>query len=421
MLRLPLVATVAVLAISVALGLVGQAGAATTMVMANSVTLKFEPQTVNIAVGDTVMWMGVTGAHTVTSTSPNWTMNSSTDTSFTFTAPGTYTYFCQIHGPPMSGEVVVQGADGATSTPTSTQTVTNTPGPNSPTVSPTATTGSGPSAGTLVALLTGANEVPATTSSGTGSVTLRLDATAGTVLGTWNATGLSSNIISAHVHRGAAGANGGIVIPFSNLPSTGGSFSTSDVADAGLIREILASPGGFYVNVHTANNTGGEVRGQLQPAATCGSPPLGTSTLGATLLASSEVPPKSGATGSVTLAFNEAAGTIEGSWNISGPTSGLVAAHIHQNAAGANGPVVVPFSPIPTAGGRFTTTTTGVSPHLIANILANPSAFYVNVHSEQNLGGETRGQLGCVASGIKVYLPLIPRNAGVDLVDAGFS
>jgi plastocyanin/Cu/Zn superoxide dismutase len=409
MLRLPLVTAVAVLAVSVAMTLVGQVGAATTMVTTNSATLKFEPSTVTIAVGDTVMWMGVSG-HTVTSNSSNWSFNTASDASFNFMAPGTYTYFCQVHGPSMNGEVIVQGADGATNTPTSTQTVTSTPGPNSPTVSPTATSATGPSAGTLVALLTGAGEVPPTSSTGTASVTLRLDGTAGTVIGTWNATGLTSNIVGAHVHRGGAGTNGGIEIPFSGVPAAGGSFSTSDVASLGLIREILANPGGFYVNVHTANNTGGEVRGQLQGAATCA-----TGTLGAGLLPSNERPPVvAGATGDVTLAFNEAAGTIEGSWNVSGPTSGLVAAHIHQNATGANGPVVVPFSPIPSAGGRFVTTTTSVSPHLIANILANPSAFYVNVHTDQNLGGETRGQLGCVASGNKVYLPLVPRNAGAD-------
>jgi hypothetical protein len=108
----------------------------------------------------------------------------------------------------------------------------------------------------------------------------------------------------------------------------------------------------------------------------------------------------------VTLAFNPAAGTVTGRWNVVGATSNIVAAHVHQNAAGANGPIVVPFSGVPPAGGQFTTTST-VAPELIANILANPSAFYVNAHTAVNPAGETRGQLGC----LRVWLPLIPRNA----------
>src|SRR2546426_2068223 len=188
MLRLPLLAAVAVLTIAVALSLIGPAGAATTMVTA--VNMSFQPPSVPINVGDTVQWMGISG-HTVTSDSPNWYMNSTTDTSFKFTAPGRYTYHCQVHGPTvMSGEVLVQGK--------------------------------------LVALLTGPNENPSTSSTGTASVTLDFDATAGTVTGTWNVTGMSSNIIAAHIHPGAAGVNGPPVIPFSGLPAAGGSFSTSN-------------------------------------------------------------------------------------------------------------------------------------------------------------------------------------------------
>src|SRR6185369_11676192 len=116
--------------------------------------------------------------------------------------------------------------------------------------------------GRLVALLTASNERPPTTGTGTASVTFTFDADAGTVAGTWNATGLTSSLTMAHIHRGAAGTNGGIVIPFSDVPSTGGSFSTSNRGvDPALIREILADPAGFYANIHTANNSGGEVRG----------------------------------------------------------------------------------------------------------------------------------------------------------------
>jgi plastocyanin len=364
MLRLPLLAIVAVLSIAVALSLIGSAGAATTTVRV--VGMSFQPQSVIINVGDTVQWTGISG-HTVTSSSPNWSIDATSDTSYRFSATGLYSYYCRVHGAAvMSGEVIVQGE--------------------------------------LVALLTGANQSPPVTSAGTASVTLDFDATAGTVNGTWNVTGLTSDVIAAHVHRGAPGVNGPIVIPFADVPAAGGSFATSNTGvDPALIREILANPGGFYVNVHTSTNSGGEVRGPLQLRTTCGSDTLRTS-----LRSSNEIPPKSGATGEVMLAFDEAAGTITGTWNVAGASSNLSAAHIHQNAAGANGPVVVPFSAPPAGGGRYTTTTTGVNPELIANILANPSAFYVNVHTTANPGGETRGQLACVRS----FLPLVPQRAG---------
>lgn len=396
--RLPLLAAVVALAVAVALGIIGQVGAATTTVMATS-SNTFNPSTATINVGDTVQWTGITGNHTVTSSSSNWSFRSVADTSFTFNAAGTYDYFCEIHAG-MTGRVIAQQA-GATNTP-----IPPTSTPGMPTATPT--TGPAGSSGTLVALLIGAGQNPPVTTSGTGSVTLAFDANAGTVTGTWNATGLSSNLTAAHIHRGAPGTNGPIVIPFSNLPTNGGSFSTSNSGvDASLIREILGNPGGFYANIRTANNTSGEVRGPLQPPASCG-----TGTLNTTLLPSSENPPKSaGASGDVTLVFDQTAGTIAGTWNVGGPSGNITAAHIHQNALGANGPIVVAFTPLPTGGGRFSTTSTAVASQLIANILANPSAFYVNVHTDVNLAGETRGQLGCVASGRRVWAPLVARNA----------
>ena len=67
------------------------------------------------------------------------------------------------------------------------------------------------------------------------------------------------------------------------------------------------------------------------------------------------------------------------------------AAHIHSGARGTNGPVVVDFVP-PTDGtsaGCATPRNTSVIPQL----LANPSAFYVNVHNAVYPGGAVRGQL----------------------------
>ena len=80
--------------------------------------------------------------------------------------------------------------------------------------------------------------------------------------------------------------------------------------------------------------------------------------------------------------------TGEVCWDISVENIGAVtAAHIHQGAAGTNGPPVVDFV------GQLS----GCKPVAQSQIDAianNPSGFYVNVHTDQHIGGAIRGQLG---------------------------
>jgi hypothetical protein len=75
-----------------------------------------------------------------------------------------------------------------------------------------------------------------------------------------------------------------------------------------------------------------------------------------------------------------------------------LAAHIHQAAAGSNGPIVVPLT-APTAGGGFLQRlgigiATGCTTSDVADQLAaDPSGFYVNVHNTPFPNGALRGQL----------------------------
>jgi hypothetical protein len=68
----------------------------------------------------------------------------------------------------------------------------------------------------------------------------------------------------AHIHRGGPGVNGPVVLPL-RVPLNGiGSAVTGCVqVDRALLSQIRATPGGFYVNVHTRDFPGGAVRGQL--------------------------------------------------------------------------------------------------------------------------------------------------------------
>ena len=70
----------------------------------------FSPGQTVVNLGDTVKWTNTSGTHTVTSTG-NWdsgTVMSGNSFSQVFNSPGTFNYFCAIHGAAaMSGTVIV--------------------------------------------------------------------------------------------------------------------------------------------------------------------------------------------------------------------------------------------------------------------------------------------------------------------------
>lgn len=68
---------------------------------------------------------------------------------------------------------------------------------------------------------------------------------------------------AAHIHEGAAGVVGPVVIPL-EAPSAEGLVSGCVAADAALLTDILTNPWNYYVNVHNAEYPAGAVRGQLE-------------------------------------------------------------------------------------------------------------------------------------------------------------
>lgn len=119
-------------------------------------------------------------------------------------------------------------------------------------------------AASFSASLTGAAEVPGPgDDDGSGIATITIDGTS------IDYTILVANIdlagLAAHIHRGAAGTSGDVVV---NLNPTfiGGSAVGTVSADAAVVSEILANPAGFYVNVHNSEFANGAVRGQLSGA-----------------------------------------------------------------------------------------------------------------------------------------------------------
>ena len=79
---------------------------------------------------------------------------------------------------------------------------------------------------------------------------------------------LSSNFQGAHIHNGAAGANGPVVFDFTSRWSGNGAFFYVTDTFTDDLAAIIQSANA-YVNVHTTNNPGGEVRGQLVKSPDC--------------------------------------------------------------------------------------------------------------------------------------------------------
>jgi len=111
----------------------------------------------------------------------------------------------------------------------------------------------------LKADLKGASEVPPTDSKGSGSVAITFDPGSKQLSWKGNVSGLTGPAIAAHFHAGEIGKNGAVVVPIAGADK--GSFEGSAMLTDAQAEELLA--GKWYVNVHTATNKGGEVRGQV--------------------------------------------------------------------------------------------------------------------------------------------------------------
>lgn len=108
--------------------------------------------------------------------------------------------------------------------------------------------------------LAGDQEVPPVTTAAKGSGTVSIGAD-GAVKGSITTTGITGT--AAHIHRAAAGKNGPVIVPMTKSGDNGWTFADG----AKLTDEQMAAfkAGELYLNVHSAANPGGEIRGQLKP------------------------------------------------------------------------------------------------------------------------------------------------------------
>ncbi len=112
----------------------------------------------------------------------------------------------------------------------------------------------------LFATLRGDNGVPPGDPDGFGYARVTIDLDASTVCYQLSVAGTDTPI-AAHIHEGGPGVAGPVVVPF-EAPAAGLSKGCVDV-DPALAAMIVNNPHGYYVNVHTAADPPGAVRGQL--------------------------------------------------------------------------------------------------------------------------------------------------------------
>jgi hypothetical protein len=230
---------------------------------------------------------------------------------------------------------------------------------------------------TYTAMLSGHEQVPAIKTNAAGYGSLVVNPKTRGVTGVVNFMGFTAS--GAHVHSGAAGANGSTVITLT-VNNTNGSAAVpaGTTLTQAQYDDLIA--GNLYFNVHSSDNSNGEIRGQI-----------GRVVMVASLDGDQEVPPvTTSATGTAMVVVNP--GTLSLSGSLS--TTGIVAsaAHIHAGAPGAN-------------GGPMVTLTLGSNSASVPNVTTLTSSqyeqmrtgkTYFNVHSATHTGGEIRGQIGPV-------------------------
>ena len=228
------------------------------------------------------------------------------------------------------------------------------------------------------AQLSGANEVPAVSTNGKGLFVANLSQSETLVKFHMVFEGLSSPVTGAHIHQGLAGTNGGVI--FDLGPFTFGNIVTGTWDPQGYVDALKA--GELYVNVHTMDNPGGEIRGQLI---------LEEGLLFDAILDGDQEFPSvdTRGTGIATITLSSDLSTIRYYVimdSLSGPATD---AHFHAGIAGSNGGVVIDITD--DIDGNVISGSQPLTMDLLNTMLSG--GLYINVHTDENPGGEIRGQV----------------------------
>jgi hypothetical protein len=118
---------------------------------------------------------------------------------------------------------------------------------------------------TFKATLSGDQEAPPVQSNGTGTGTFTLKADATELTFEFTASGLSGPVIASHFHKGAIGVAGAVLFEITDTitENADGTLTASGTWPVNASDVTALLDGNVYVNLHTADHTLGEIRGQL--------------------------------------------------------------------------------------------------------------------------------------------------------------
>ncbi|MFN3325460.1 MAG: CHRD domain-containing protein [Bryobacteraceae bacterium] len=231
-------------------------------------------------------------------------------------------------------------------------------------------------------------------------------------------------ITGLHVHRGAAGVNGPVVIDSGIAggdrsilapAGQGAIFRQAQITDtssnAGMaLVQMIDNPSGFYINLHTAANPAGAIRGQVEAAERV--------VLMSFMAPFNEVPPvqnlNARAIGTLVALITRAPNgnitsaevTFDVNYRDFPEGTAFTGLHIHSGPGGVNGPVTidsgirgganaVPAHPSGTGNLRYEVEAplTANAVRTLYGLLNEPNDFYLNLHTTANPAGAVRGQL----------------------------
>ncbi len=232
----------------------------------------------------------------------------------------------------------------------------------------------------LSATLSGANEVPAVNTKAKGLVTIVLeeDRSMMTINGVFDS--LSGSVTGCHFHKGIVGAAGGVVLSLGSYVNGNRIYAQIANPSKTLIAQMMSDS--IYFNVHTAANSGGEIRGQVF---------LRTDFhLWSIMTGFNEVPVvNTQALGLASVVVSRSLAKVEYKVVVRGLSGAITGAHFHYGAPDKAGPVAFSLN----ASGSVIAGTFDL-PDLKFIDSLDAGRVYINVHTGTNAGGEIRGQLG---------------------------
>lgn len=250
-----------------------------------------------------------------------------------------------------------------------------------------------------MANLFGGNEVPSIMTTASGALALDLQGDQLVVTGSFvNMEGKFNPSIAntgAHLHNGLAGENGGVSI-FLNATTTdsiSGVFRAVDntfTLTSEQKEQLVAR--GLYANLHTTKFGSGELRGQVGAQA--------KSRYRVNLSGANEsIPVLTEATGELLFELMDSMLIVSGTFqNLESDLATQIAggAHVHMGWAGSNGGVIFPLN-VSMDGdmrnGTFEAANNVFTLDSAQMAMLYQRKLYVNIHSQNNLSGELRGQV----------------------------